>query len=244
LWLMREYCPDAHLIKLGTMGEYGTPDCDIPEGFIEDGPMIGLPFPKSPGSFYHLSKVHDTSNVMFACDMWGLSATDVMQGVVFGAMDDTRFDYDEHFGTVINRFCAQAVAGIPLTVYGRGGQTRGYLPLRESIECLTLAMDNPPENGEYRVFNQFAKTYSVRELAMGVVNASLNLSIESSVQNIPNPRVEEESHYYNPKCENLKRLGYEPQWSLNGEIEGMLSKIIPHKDRIIEDVIYPKTRWN
>ena len=265
LWLMREFCPDAHLIKLGSMGEYGTPGCDIPEGFIPKDclyddrdphacsfnrlktptlscPMQGLPFPKSPGSFYHLSKVHDTHNVKFACDIWGLKATDVLQGIVFGVMDDTRFDYDEHFGTVINRFCTQAVAGIPLTVYGSGGQTRGYLPLRDSIECLTLAIDNPPKNGEYRVFNQFATTYTVNDIARKVCFANHR---DSNVwyKNIENPRIEQEGHYYNPKCEKLRVLGYNPKWNLVEELAGILKTIRPHKDRIIKDVIYPKTRW-
>ncbi len=240
LWLMREHCPDAHLVKLGTMGEYGTPDCDIPEGFIEDGPMKGLPFPKSPGSFYHLSKVHDTNNIRFACDTWGLRSTDIMQGIVFGVMDDTRFDYDEHFGTVINRFCTQAIAGMPLTVYGSGEQTRGYLPLRDSVECLTLAIENPPEKGEYRVFNQFAKTYSVNEIADAVYLARDD-PIEK--QFIENPRVELEHHYYNPKCEKLKSLGYSPEWDLVEETHKIMRTIAPFKDRIIKEVIHPTTRW-
>ena len=254
LWLMREFCPDAHLVKLGTMGEYGTPPCDIPEGEIPlkmpcnddydtPCPMGGLSFPKSPGSFYHLSKVHDTHNMKFACDIWGLKTTDIMQGIVFGTMDDTRLDYDEHFGTVINRFCAQAVAGIPLTIYGSGLQKRGYLPLRDSIECLTLAIDNPPKDGEYRVFNQFAETYSINTIANITLTTGVYQGLRVIKNFIDNPRIEKEDHYYNPKCEKLRALGYNPNWDLSEEIKDIIETILPHKDRIIKDVIYPKTRW-
>lgn len=243
LWLMREFCPNAHLLKLGTMGEYGTPDCVIPEGFIEDGPMQGLPFPRVAGSFYHLSKVFDSQNIYFACKTWGLKSTDIMQGVVFGLMDDTRFDYDEYFGTVVNRFCAQAVAGIPLTIYGAGGQTRGYLPLRDSIECLTLAIKNPPQPGEYRVFNQFARPYSVEGIAFRVMDAGERLGIDVKSENIPNPRVEKEKHRYEPKHDHLRKLGYNPQWDFGEEIKAVMEKILPHKDRIEPKVIFPKTKW-
>ena len=138
LFAIREFRPDCHLVKLGTMGEYGTPNIDIEEGYItieHNGRKDVLPFPKQPGSFYHLSKVHDSHNIMFACRIWGLRATDLNQGVVYGTVTDemaldealiNRFDYDEVFGTVLNRFCAQAAVGHPLTVYGKGGQTRGY----------------------------------------------------------------------------------------------------------------------
>ncbi|MEO8396489.1 MAG: NAD-dependent epimerase/dehydratase family protein, partial [Chloroflexota bacterium] len=145
LWAMREVCPQAHLVKLGTMGEYGTPNVDIPEGFFEvefRGRKDKMPFPRQPGSFYHLTKVHDTHNTIFACRIWNLSATDIMQGVVFGTQIDamgsdprlrSRLDFDQCFGTAVNRFCCQAVIGHPLTLYGSGSQTRGFLPLRDSM---------------------------------------------------------------------------------------------------------------
>ena len=177
LFGIRDKVPDCHLVKLGTMGEYGTPNIDIEEGFIEiehKGRKDTLPFPKMPGSLYHLSKVHDSHNIHFACRIWGLRSTDLNQGVVYGvetdetALDErlaTRFDYDEVFGTVLNRFCVQAVIGHPLTVYGEGGQTRGFLNIRDTLQCVELAVDNPPELGEYRVFNQFTEQFSVAELA-------------------------------------------------------------------------------
>ncbi len=177
LFAMRDQVPDAHLVKLGTMGEYGTPNIDIEEGFIEiehKGRKDTLPFPKLPGSLYHLSKVHDSHNIHFACRIWGLRATDLNQGVVYGVETDesagderliTRFDYDQYFGTVLNRFCVQAVIGHPLTVYGEGGQTRGFLNIRDTLQCVELAVDNPADLGEFRVFNQFTEQFSVGELA-------------------------------------------------------------------------------
>ena len=243
LWLMRKCCPDAHLIKLGTMGEYGTPDCIIPEGFIEDGPMKGLPFPRVAGSFYHLSKVFDSQNVEFACKVWGLRSTDIMQGPVFGILDDTRFDYDECFGTVINRFCTEAVAGIPLTVYGRGGQTRGYLPLEDSIKCITLLLENPPQSGQYRIVNQFAKIRSINELAILVSHEARGLGLEWAIHSHPNPRVEKEHHEYMPRADKLQELGYKPSWQLSEKINELLRNIVPFKDRINKEVIYPATKW-
>src|SRR5206468_4652351 len=177
LWAMRDHVPDAHLVKLGTMGEYGTPNIDIEEGFIEiehNGRKDRLPFPKQPGSFYHLSKVHDSHNIHFVCRIWGLRATDLNQGVVYGSGTPetdmhtelrTRFDYDDIWGTVLNRFCSQAAVGYPLTVYGQGGQTRGLLDIRDTVRCVELACLNAPERGEFRVFNQFTEQFSVRELA-------------------------------------------------------------------------------
>ena len=260
LWAMKDKCPEAHLVKLGTMGEYGTPECDIPEGVVPRGcidpevnkhvavncPMSGLLFPRSPGSFYHLSKVHDTHNIHFACNNWGLRSTDIMQGIVFGLndckneLDLTRFDYDECFGTAINRFCAQALAGIPLTVYGSGNQTRGFLPLKDSIQCLTIALEKPPELGEYRTLNQFENIYSINELA-NMVAKSCELTV--SIQHLENPRKEAEKHYYNPDHDKLFELGYKPTTDIEGEIIKLLCALRPYKDRIKEHVIMPRVNW-
>ena len=239
LWVMKECCPYAHLVKIGTMGEYGTPDCDIPEGFIEDGPMKGLMFPRQPGSFYHLSKVFDSYNIDFACRMWWLRSTDIMQGIVFGHLPGTRLDYDECFGTVINRFCVQAVAGVPLTVYGKGEQKRGYLPLKDSLECLTLAIDNPPPRGDYRVFNQFSDIYSINEIA----NHVSKMLVDVDIEHIPNPRIENENNYYNVKTDKLKELGYCPSWSFSEELEELICRIKPYKNKIDKELIHPKIKW-
>src|SRR5271155_2772810 len=183
LFAIKELAPDCHIIKLGTMGEYGTPNIDIEEGFIKiqhNGREDVLPFPKQPGSFYHLSKVHDSHNIHFCCKIWGISATDLNQGVVYGtitdetAMDEAlvnRFDYDEVFGTALNRFCVEAAVGHPLTVYGTGGQTRGFLDIRDTVRCVELACLNPAGRGEFRVFNQFTEQFSVMDLAHLVQNA-------------------------------------------------------------------------
>ena len=255
LWAMRDYAPNAHLIKLGTMGEYGTPNIDIEEGFIEiehKGRHDTLPFPKLPGSLYHLSKVHDSHNIHFACRVWGLRATDLNQGVVYGIetpetrLDErlvTRFDYDELFGTALNRFAVQAVIGHPLTVYGRGGQTRGFLNIVDTLQCVELTAANPPDAGEYRVFNQFTETFNVAELAEKVRHAAAEVGIDAQVDHLENPRVEPEQHYYNPTHTKLLSLGLRPTLLSETLIESMLDVIRRHQDRVIEDVIAPVTQW-
>ncbi|MEP7291331.1 MAG: NAD-dependent epimerase/dehydratase family protein [Chloroflexota bacterium] len=258
LWAMRDVCPQAHLVKLGTMGEYGTPNLDIPEGFFEvefRGRKDKLPFPRQPGSFYHLTKVHDTHNTIFACKIWGLSATDIMQGVVFGtqidAMGDdprlrSRLDFDQCFGTAVNRFCCQAVIGHPLTLYGSGAQTRGFLPLRDSMQCLTLALENPPQPGEYRVFNQFEECYTVEELAYKVQQAASAIGLPVEIEHYDNPRTEKEQHYYNPDRQHLIDLGYTPTHDVVAEMKIMLGDLLPHRERILarRDVLIPDIRWD
>jgi UDP-sulfoquinovose synthase len=256
LFSLRDRVPDCHLIKLGTMGEYGTPDIDIEEGFIEiehKGRSDTLPFPKLPGSLYHCSKVHDSTNIHFACRIWGLRATDLNQGVVYGIETDetagqeqlvTRFDYDETFGTVLNRFCVQAVIGHPLTVYGEGGQTRGFLNIRDTLQCVELAASNPAHSGEFRVFNQFTEQFSVAELADLVRQAGNHLGYEVEVQNVENPRVELESHYYNATHTKLLDLGLEPTHLGEELVESIIHAIERYKDRVIADAIEPRTRWN
>ncbi|MFN2489868.1 MAG: NAD-dependent epimerase/dehydratase family protein [Actinomycetota bacterium] len=257
LFALRDQLPDAHLVKLGTMGEYGTPDVDIPEGFFTvdfRGRRDRLPFPRQAGSWYHWSKVHGSNNVMFACRLYGLRATDVMQGIVFGTRIDgvpsderlvTRLDFDGAFGTAINRFCCQAVVGHPITPFGRGHQRRGFLPLRDSMQCLTLALENPPAEGEYRVVNQFQEVYDVTELAHMVQGVAGKMGLEVEVRNLTNPRVEKEEHYYNPDHDNLAALGYRPTQDVEGEIAVMLEDLIPQRARIEAraQVLIPDVRW-
>lgn len=258
LWAMKEVAPEAHLLKLGTMGEYGTPNVDIPEGFFEieyRGRKDKLPFPRQAGSFYHQSKVHDSNNTMFACKIWGLRATDVMQGVVFGTRIDemgedprlrTRLDFDESFGTAINRFCCQAVIDHPLTLFGAGHQKRGFLPLRDSMQCLAIATENPPEPGEYRVFNQFEETYNVTELAEMVRDVAGGLGMDVEIYNYDNPRKEMEEHYYNPDRQHLIDLGYQPTHDVKAEMKIMIQDLMEHKERILDkiDVLVPDIRWD
>jgi UDP-sulfoquinovose synthase len=256
LFAIRDHVPDCHLVKLGTMGEYGQPEIDIEEGYIEiehKGRKDTLPFPKLPASLYHCSKVHDSTNIHFACRTWGLRATDLNQGVVYGieteesARDErliTRFDYDEIFGTVLNRFCLQAVIGHPLTVYGAGTQTRGFLNIRDTLACVELAALNPADAGEFRVYNQFTEQFSVIELAHLVKQAGEHLGYPVEIQHCENPRVEKEQHYYNATHTKLLDLGLEP--TLLGEelVESMIHTIERHKGRVIESSIDPHTRWN
>jgi UDP-sulfoquinovose synthase len=255
LWAIRDKVPDCHLVKLGTMGEYGTPNIDIEEGFIEiehKGRKDTLPFPKMPGSLYHLSKVHDSNNIQFACRIWGLRSTDLNQGVVYGIETDetarderlsTRFDYDEWFGTVLNRFCVQAVIGRPLTVYGKGGQTRGFLNIRDTLQCVELAVNNPAEPGEYRVFNQFTESFSVGELADLVQRSAAELGTEVEIEHLENPRVELEEHYYNPVHTKLLDLGLQPSLLGDELVRSMLTTIERHRDRVIDSAIDPQTQW-
>jgi UDP-sulfoquinovose synthase len=258
LWALKTYCPDAHLVKLGTLGEYGTPNLDIPEGFFEveyRGRKDILPFPRQAGSFYHWSKVHDSNNIMFACKIWGVRSTDIMQGIVFGTRFNdqpaearmcTRLDFDQCFGTVINRFCCQAIIGHPLTIYGEGGQRRGILPLRDSMQCLALILANPPEKGEYRVFNQFDSAYSVYELAKMVQSAGQSIGLDVQMTHVENPRIELQDHYYNPSNEQLRRLGYCPSTTIQDELVRMLMELKPYARRITEkmNVFLPDIQWS
>jgi UDP-sulfoquinovose synthase len=255
LFAMRDLAPDSHLVKLGTMGEYGTPDIDIEEGFIDirhNGRTDRLPFPKQPGSLYHCSKVHDSTNIHFACRIWGLRATDLNQGVVYGIETEetmldprfaNRFDYDEVFGTALNRFCLQAVIGHALTAYGKGGQTRGYLNILDTLQCVELATLNPAAPGEYRVFNQFTEQFSINELAERVQEAGREYGLDVTVDHLPNPRVEAEQHYYNAKHSALLDLGLKPRYLSETLIESMFARIEEHKDRVITQAIMPRTRW-
>ena len=255
LWVLRDYAPDCHLVKLGTMGEYGTPNIDIEEGFLEieyKGRKDVLPFPKQPGSLYHLSKVHDSHNILFACRTWKLRSTDLNQGVVYGIETDetaldprltTSFHYDEVFGTALNRFCVQAVAGIPLTVYGRGGQSRGFLNIRDTLRCVELAILNPPPAGEYRVFNQFTETFSVMELAEMVKKHSETLGLAVEINHLDNPRVEAEQHYYNAQHQKLIDLGLVPHLLSDVLLDSMIHHVKAHAQRIKRDIIMPKVRW-
>jgi UDP-sulfoquinovose synthase len=244
LFAMRDLAPDSHLVKLGTMGEYGTPNIDIEEGYLDvthNGRSHTFLYPKTPGSLYHLSKVHDSHNIHFACRIWKTRATDLHQGVVYGvetdesAMDErltTSFHYDEVFGTALNRFCVQAIAGEPITVYGKGGQTRGYLNIRDTVRCVELAVQNPADRGELRVYNQFTEQFSVTELAAKVRDAAGSLGIAAHVVNAPNPRIELEEHYYNAKHRKLLDLGLEPHLLGPELIDSMLRKIQRYGDRI------------
>jgi len=255
LFAIRELRPECHLIKLGTMGEYGTPNIDIEEGYINiehNGRRDTLPFPKQPPSFYHLSKVHDSHNILFACKIWNLRATDLNQGVVYGTVTDeveldealiNRFDYDEVFGTVLNRFCAQAAVGHPLTVYGRGGQTRGFLDLRDTVRCIEIACMNPAARGECRVFNQFTEQFSVLELAKMVQAAARKMGLPVEIDFLPPPRVEAESHYYNARHSKLIDLGLEPHYLSDSLLDSLMNIAVKYSDRIDSSLFLPQVEW-
>ena len=255
LFALREFAPDCHLVKLGTMGEYGTPNIDIEEGYItieHNGRKDLLPYPKQPGSFYHLSKVHDSHNIMFTCKIWGLRATDLNQGVVYGTMTDevaldealiNRFDYDEVFGTVLNRFCVQAAIGMPLTVYGKGGQTRGFLDIRDTVRCIEIACLNPAAKGEFRVFNQFTEQFSVLDLAHMVEAAGKKLRLKVEIDHIPDPRVEAEEHYYNARHSKLIQLGLQPHLLSDSLLDSLMNIALRYRERVDPSMMMPKVNW-
>jgi UDP-sulfoquinovose synthase len=255
VYAIQEHVPQCHLVKLGTMGEYGTPNIDIEEGFIEithNGRTDTLPYPKQPGSFYHLSKVHDSHNIQFACKIWGIRSTDLNQGVVYGIETDetmlderlaTRFDYDGIWGTVLNRFCIEAAIGRPLTVHGKGGQTRGFLNIRDTMRCIEIALEKPAKPGEYRVFNQFTEQFSVGQLADLIQAAAKHKERSVEIQHIADPRVEAEVHYYNAKHTKLIDLGLKPRLLSDTLIDSMLDKVEKYKHRVKTDRIEALVNW-
>ncbi len=256
LFAMESHCPNAHLVKLGTMGEYGTPNIDIEEGWLtltHNGRTDTVLFPKRPGSIYHLSKVHDSGNIEFACRTWKMRATDLNQGVVYGLETDlapfgselrTSFHYDDVFGTVLNRFLVQAAIGEPLTVYGKGGQTRGFLNIRDTIACVTLAVDHPATAGEFRVFNQFTEQFSVNMLAEKVRAAAARVGVAVKINHLPNPRLEAEEHYYNAKHTKLKDLGLNPYLLDDRTMDGMFAAVMKVRERVDPAVIPPRVKWH
>lgn len=252
---IKEIVPDCHIIKLGTMGEYGTPNIDIEEGFIKiqhKGREDVLPFPKQPGSMYHLSKVHDSHNLMFACQTWKLRVTDLNQGVVYGLHTDetlmdpvliNRLDYDGVFGTALNRFLIQAAIGHELTVYGEGGQTRGFLNIRDTVRCIEIAAENPADRGEFRVFNQFTEEFSVLDLAKKVEKTAREEGIETRIAHIKNPRVEKEKHYYHAVHTKLVDLGLSPHLLTDEVLDEIFREVIQYKSRVLIDNVIPKVKW-
>jgi UDP-sulfoquinovose synthase len=252
LYAIAEIDPDIHLVKLGTMGEYGTPNIDIEEGWLHvehNGRSDRVLYPKRPGSFYHLSKVHDSHNIEFACRIWGIRATDLNQGVVYGqqtdetAADDrlaTRYDYDAVFGTVLNRFVVQAVLGVPLTVYGNGGQTRGLIDIRDTVRCIQLACESPAERGEFRVFNQLTQTMSVLQIAETIAAA---FGEPVTISKLDNPRVELEEHYYNVVYTGLAELGLQAHLLSDTLIESLVDITKRYAHRARPEAMLPTIQW-
>ena len=259
LFAIKKYCPDSHLIKLGTMGEYGTPNIDIEEGWLNikhNGREDRVLYPKKPGSFYHLSKVHDSANIEFACRIWGIRCTDLNQGFVYGVSTkeieldfenlSTAFHYDSIFGTIINRFVTQMTIKKPMSVYGNGTQKRAFLNIQDTINCVQIASDNPAKKGEFRVFNQFTEFSSLNEMAEKIKNFGDKKKLNPEISHITNPRIEEEDHYYNPKNTSLISLGLKPILFDDLEIEKIYNVAQRHKNKINLETLDPKNRikWN
>lgn len=255
IWAIKDICPNAHLIKLGTMGEYGTPNIDIEEGWLtieHNGRSDRFLYPRAAGSLYHTTKVLDTDLLWFYVRTYGLRVTDLMQGPVYGLLTEEAnseiklfpsFQYDDIFGTVVNRFLVQAVVGTPLTVYGKGGQTRGYLNLKDTLQCVKIAAETPANSGELRVFNQITETFSVLELAEKVVSAAKQFGLKVDIEAIPNPRKELEEHYYNPTYTGLKDLGLNPNYMCDESLGEILEIILANADKINRNLIHPRVAW-
>jgi UDP-sulfoquinovose synthase len=255
IFAVKEFAPDAHIVKLGTMGEYGTPNIDIEEGWIDiqhKGRSQKFLYPRQASSLYHTTKIMDTDLLWFYVRMWGIRVTDLMQGPVYGLLTDENdnipelypfFNYDELFGTVLNRFIVQAVVGYPLTVYGKGGQTRGYLDIRDTLQCVRLSLENPPDAGELRIFNQFVETFTVNELAEKVQRVGDKFDLNVQIKSIENPRKELEEHYYNPVHTGLLDIGLSPHYLTDDQLSILIKNIIKYKDRINKDAIFSGIRW-
>ncbi|GBE16652.1 CDP-paratose 2-epimerase [bacterium BMS3Abin15] len=255
IYAVKETNPDCHIIKLGTMGEYGTPNIDIEEGWLEiehNGRKDKFLFPRQAGSLYHTTKVQDTDMLWFYIRTWGIRATDLMQGPVYGLSTDETdlderlrpfFNYDEIFGTVLNRFITQAVAGYPLSIYGNGNQTRGFLNLKDTMQCVYLSAMQPSEKGQLRIFNQLTEPFSVRQLADKVKMAGDKLGYNVVVEHIENPRVEQEDHYYNVKYTGLKQLGLQPNYLTDNVLENFFAVVDKYKDRINKDAFFKGIKW-
>ena len=265
LWLMKEVTPHATLIKLGTMGEYGTPNRPLFEGEYPKDAFLkwrdrewnlgGQQTNRDAGSFYHVSKVQDTANIFAACKFWGLKSYDVMQGIIYGVHTTeinkpklrTRFDIDESFGTIINRFVSQAILGIPLTIYGTGGQTRGVIALEDAMQCMVKLINSPLKKGEYKVVNQISGVYKMKDLANKVIKVAKEFDIKVKKQFIENPRVEASEHKYEVISDNLPALGFKPVVTVEEEIREMF-KVLSKSDvkkqiELQKDFILPKIKW-
>jgi len=256
IFAVMEHAPNCHIIKLGTMGEYGTPDIDIEEGWIDiehKGRRQKFLYPRQAGSLYHTTKVLDTDLLWFYVRTFGIGVTDLMQGPVYGLstpeadLDEglmPNFHYDDIFGTLVNRFLVQAVAGVPLTIYGKGGQVRGYLNLNDTLQCVELALNNPVAGGDLRVLNQFTETFSVNEIAERVQRVGNGMGLKVEAKSIPNPRKEAEEHYYNPAHSGLLELGLSPHYMTDETVASLLEQVVRYEGSIDRAKILPRVVWN
>lgn len=255
IWAVKDCAKDAHIIKLGTMGEYGTPDIDIEEGWLEvehKGRSDKFLFPRQASSLYHTTKIMDTDLLWFAVRTWGIKVTDLMQGPVYGIDTEetklhpdlrTIFNYDEIFGTVLNRFITQAICKYPLTIYGKGGQTRGYLNINDTLQCLVAACKNPADPGELKIFNQIVETFSVMDLADWVQRVGNQRGHDVTLNSVENPRIEREEHYYNPVYQGLKDMGVDPTFLTEEILNGIFETVEKYSDSVVTETFFTGVTW-
>jgi len=262
MFALRDFSRDTHVIHVGTMGEYGTPNIDIEEGWLDiehKGRKDRFLFPRQASSLYHTTKIMDTDLFWFGVRMWDLRVTDLMQGPVYGIETEesamskahsamshelmTIFNYDEIFGTIVNRFIIQAIVGYPLTIYGKGGQTRGYLNINDTLQCVHMAEKTLAKKGELRIFNQIMETFSANELAEMTQKVGGKLGYDVTINHLENPRKEAEEHYYNPTYQGLVDIGVEPHYLTEEVLEGMMRVVEEFKGNIRKDVIFRGIKW-
>ena len=255
MFALRDFSRGTHVVHIGTMGEYGTPNIDIEEGWLEiehKGRKDKFLYPRQASSLYHTTKIMDTDLMWFGVRMWDLRITDLMQGPVYGIETPesavnhklrTIFNYDEIFGTILNRFIVQALVDYPLTVYGKGGQTRGYLNINDTLKCVHMSEKTAAQQGELRIFNQIMETFSVNQLADKVQHVGKALGYDVKINHMENPRKEAEEHYYNPTYQGLVEIGVKPHYLTDEVMTGMMRVVERYKENIRRDVIFRGIKW-
>ena len=246
---------DIHFIHLGTMGVYGygaVPDTVIPEGYIsvkmgEPEKIVDILHPAYPGSIYHLTKTQDALFFQFYAKNYGIKITDLHQGIIWGhatvetslhANLSNRFDYDSDYGTVLNRFIVQAAHGIPMTVYGMGGQTRAFIHIENSMDCVVLALRNPPKRGDrVKIFNQITETKSLCWLAERI----RAIYPDARVQYVDNPRNELSANDLVVANNQFLDLGLQPILIDDRRIREIYSLVKEHK--IDPSKVMPSSFW-
>ena len=258
LWAVRDHVPDAHVVKLGSFGEYAQCGLEIPEGYFvpfyadrrADRPV---PFPREADDIYHVSKINDTNYAALACRKWGLRITDVMQCTAFGASTratdgaaefDTRLDYDAVFGTVVNRFAAQIAVGQPMTIYGTGHQRTGLMALDDAVESLVQLGERPPGNGEHRVVNNVTeRDLSINEIAATLRLVAADRGLAAALSRSHDPRGEATPSKPTHAIRADHVAAHLKPTPFVEALDRLLAVVLRHRERIIPAAFPPTIAW-